>query len=116
MLISGGTLVSDCHGAIIYMEGEKYICGHCLKPCNSAGTLSQKHERERAIREQHQRLQLAVVEAAKARRKAKLADLNGAGDYIQLLHATMIAEHEAVDALIAFEAENQIGGSNEHVD
>jgi len=57
------------------------------------------------VRAEWQRLKDAVVEAAIARRKAKLAEPNGG---IRLLHATLVAEHEAVDALIAFEAEHKM--------
>lgn len=55
------------------------------------------------------RLQSAVVSAAVARRRAKLAQPNGVGRYIQLLPATIIAEDAAVDALIEFEAQHKIG-------
>lgn len=58
---------------------------------------------------QHQRLRSAVVEAAVARRKVKLPKPNRASGYINRLHAAMVAEQEAVDALIAFEAEHKIG-------
>jgi hypothetical protein len=61
------------------------------------------------VNSEHERLRAAVVDAAIARRKAKLAEVGGAGDYIMTLHATMLAEHTAVDALIAFEAEHKIG-------
>jgi len=57
---------------------------------------------------EHARLQAAVVEAAKRRRKAKLATPGHAGDYLMELHAAMVAEHSAVDALTAFEAEHKI--------
>jgi len=61
------------------------------------------------VKAQHARLKDAVVEAAKRRRKAKLAKPGEAGDYVTELHAAMVAEHSAVDALIAFEEEHQIG-------
>jgi hypothetical protein len=103
MVMSGGTLVSECHDAIIYMEGEKYICGHCLKPCNSAGTLSEKHERDNAISAEHARLKDAVVEKAKEFTSDEEARDNW---------NALVAYRElcgVVDALIAFEAEHKIG-------
>jgi len=112
MVISGDTLISDCHEAIIYLEGEEYRCMRCMQPCKSAGTLSEKHERDNAILKEHKRLQLAVVEKAKARRRAeKVFDsspLTAPG-----LMSAEIMEDAAVDALIAFEVEHGIG-SKQH--
>ena len=97
MVISGDTLVSDCHGAIVYIEGEdEYRCMRCMQPCKSAGSLSEKHERDNAIPKEHQRLQLAVVSAA----KSWLKDAPFMSD-------TALAEH--IEALTAFEAEHGIG-------
>ncbi len=31
MLILGGTLVSNCHDAVIYMEGTEYHCMRCMQ-------------------------------------------------------------------------------------
>jgi hypothetical protein len=108
MVISGGTLVSDCHGAIIYMEGEEYRCMRCQQPCGSAGTLSEKYERDNAIPNEHARLKNVVVEKAKARRAAeKEFDKNPATAHSLL--AAEIAEDTAVDALIALEKEHKIG-------
>jgi len=70
----------------------------------------EKFKREQNIRAEHEHLRAAVVEAAIARRKAKLAEPSGG---IRLLHPTLLAEHTAVDALIAFEAEHKIGVDNE---
>jgi hypothetical protein len=62
-----------------------------------------------AINREHQSLQSAVLETAKARRRAEAEfDVN---KFIALsLMAAEIAEVVAVDALIAFEAEHGIGG------
>ena len=65
--------------------------------------------RRQRLKTEHARLKDAVVEASKRRRKAKTAAPADAGDYIRELHASMVAEHSAVDALIAFEAEHKIG-------
>lgn len=61
---------------------------------------------------EHQRLQSAVVEAAKARRVAeKKFDKrrSSLADLAQLLMLAELAEDEAVDALMVFEAEHKIG-------
>src|ERR1043165_1360008 len=114
MLISGDTLISNCHGAMIYMEGEEYRCTRCMKPCKSAGTLSEKHERDNAIPKEHQRLQSAVVEAAKAEVAMERAADRGSNTITRTealikMQRAMKAKREAVDALIAFEAEHKIG-------
>src|SRR5689334_1297854 len=106
MLISGGTLVSDCHGAIIYLEGEEYRCMQCMRPCKSAGTLSEKHERDNAIPKEHQRLQSAVVEAAKVETEAYDAPLTP--DWCMAHWRTQKAVWSAVKTLVAFEAEHGI--------
>jgi hypothetical protein len=73
MLISGDTLVSDCHEAMIYMEGTEYRCIRCMKHCQSAGTLSEVTERRNAISNERARLEREVIEAAKAYGRAARA-------------------------------------------
>jgi hypothetical protein len=123
MVISGGTLVSDCHGAIIYLEGEEHRCMRCQQPCKSAGTLSEQYERDNAIPKEHARLKDAVVEAAKAYGRAARAvedhmkKSNESGDDPavgwQLLRdmesKAEVLMLESVWPLIAFEAEHKIG-------
>jgi hypothetical protein len=64
-------------------------------------------EREQ-LKAQHQRLQSAVVEAAKADRIAATSGKGGNGD-LDAMIAIRGHLRIAVDALIAFEAENKIG-------
>lgn len=90
MLISSGTLVSDCHKAIIYMQGDEYHCTQCVKPCKSAGTLADLH----APQVERARLEQEVVKHAKGWRQAIL---NSSRDLIK-----------AVDALEDFESQQGI--------
>lgn len=108
MLMSSGTLISDCHNAPIYLEGGDYYCTGCCKPCKSAGTFADKYQRDNAITNEHNRLRVAVVDKAKARRAAeKVFDKTPAT--AQALLAAEIAEDGAVDVLIEFEKEHKIG-------
>jgi hypothetical protein len=69
-----------------------------------SNTLTRTNELIKELSERS-RLEAEVVKAAKRRRKAKLAKVQDAGDYLTELHAAMVAEHLAVDALLEFEAQ-----------
>lgn len=91
---------SHCCNAPTYFSGDGPVCTLCNR-------FTTRVPDTRAV---HQRLQSAVVEAAKTW-KGKRDD----GDN-EKWSVHYVAMCEAIDALIAFEAEHKIGESNEHVD
>ena len=70
------------------------------------------------IEVEHQRLQLAVLEAVKEERRMEQLTTEGQNTTVRTdahieSYGAAKVKREAVDALIAFEAENKIGENNE---
>lgn len=56
--LSAGLLVSKCHEAIVYLDDAgNNRCSSCLAICETAGTLGELYERQKAQREMQEQIE-----------------------------------------------------------